>query len=284
MGIWEMFIQFFVRFLMLIYQFTEMVGIPSLALTICIFAIIIRIVLFPLSLKQAKSTKNIQALQPRITSIQTRFKGNNEKISQETMALYKKYKINPMGGCLPVLAQFPVMIALFQSIRSLFDTNQLEGINVSFFWINDLAQPDLWALPIFVAITTFISSKYSMANTPKTGDSNAKSMEYSMLYVMPLMMGWFARSYPAGLSIYWSAYSVLSIIQQFVTNRMLKNVQIDLGPEDLLDEKEQKKIEKQANRANRPKKSRIPKGATIKRKTGEKTDYGQPLDFTSKRK
>jgi YidC/Oxa1 family membrane protein insertase len=266
-------------FLLRIYQFTEVIGIPSFAFSIFIFAVLIKVVLFPLAYKQSKSMKYMQAIQPRIQFIQRKYKDNKEKINAETLALYKKHQVNPMAGCLPMLVQMPILIALFQSLRN-FDYTQLGEAGSSFFWIADLSVRDPWVLPIAVAVSTFLQSKFSMAMTPQTAEGNAKTMQISMQYIMPLMMGWFAREYPAGLSIYWITFSLLSLVQQWITNSMMKNVKIELDEEDVLDEKEEKKIAK----AQKVKKLKVPVVKKDKDADRNHSEHGKPLDFSGRRK
>ncbi|MDR1205402.1 MAG: YidC/Oxa1 family membrane protein insertase [Peptococcaceae bacterium] len=268
-------------FLLKIYQLTEFVGFPSFAFSIFIFAILIKIVLFPLAYKQSKSMKYMQAIQPKIQFIQKKYKDNKEKINAETMALYKKHSVNPMAGCLPLLIQMPILIALFQTLRE-FDYSQLGEAGRSFFWVSSLDTPDPWVLPILVALSTFLQSKFSMAMTPQpqAAEGNAKTMQISMQYIMPLMMGWFAKGYPAGLSIYWITFSLLSLVQQWITNAMMKNIELELDADDVLDEKEEKKIAK----VQRVKKLKMP---VVKKEKGEHADrseFGKPLDFSDKRR
>jgi YidC/Oxa1 family membrane protein insertase len=263
-------------FLLSIYNLTKVLGIPSFAFSIFVFALLIKTVLFPLAYKQAKSMKYTQAIQPKLQLLQKKYKNNKEKLSQETMALYKRHQINPMAGCLPLLIQLPILIALFQSLRE-FNYDLLDGSSVGFFWIENLKNPDPWVLPVVVAISTFLQSKYSMMTTPQTAEGAAKSMQVSMLYVMPLMMGWFSRTYPAGLSIYWITFTLLSLVQQWITNRMLKEVHLDLDEEDIVEEKEEKKI-----KTYKTKKLKVP---AVKRdeKPGSQSNFGKPLDFSRRK-
>jgi YidC/Oxa1 family membrane protein insertase len=263
-------------FLLSIYNLTKLLGIPSFAFSIFVFAVLIKAVLFPLAYKQAKSMKYTQAIQPKVQLLQKKYKNNKEKLSQETMALYKKHQINPMAGCLPLLIQLPILIVLFQSLRE-FDYTLLDGSGKGFFWIENLQNPDPWILPVVVAASTFLQSKYSMMTTPQTAEGTAKSMQVSMLYIMPLMMGWFSRTYPAGLSIYWITFTLLSLVQQWITNRMLKDIHLDLGEEDIVDEKEEKKL-----KTYKTKKLKMPVVKNEK-KSGDQSDFGKPLDFSRKK-
>ncbi|MGI6575125.1 MAG: YidC/Oxa1 family membrane protein insertase [bacterium] len=163
---------------------------------------IIRLVLWPLTQKQTNSMRRMQEIQPKIKKVQEKYKNNPEKMNKEVMDLYKKHNINPMAGCLPILVQFPILIALF---RVLHDMEYIgDG---SFFWIKDLSLPDpIYVLPILAAITTYISQK-QMTTDPK---------QAQMMAFMPLLIGWFATRFPAGLALYWVASNVFAIIQHIL--------------------------------------------------------------------
>src|SRR5690606_16436629 len=145
-----------------------------------------------------------------------KYKNDPQKAQQAMLELYQKEKVNPFSGCLPLLIQMPILIVLFNSLRRFFDSLQHpEYVNLdhaSFFWVDNLGAPDLWILPLLVVLLTFLLSKFSMSNP---NDQTQKTM----LYVMPLMMAWFARSFPAGLSLYWVMYSIMSALEQAIIRR-----------------------------------------------------------------
>lgn len=197
------------------YGLTVNVGIPSYGLAIILFTVVIKIILFPLTSVQVRSTRKMQEVQPKIKEIQDKYKNNKQKQQEKMMELYQSEKINPFGGCLPLLIQMPILIALFTSLRKFFDPIENPALNLEhagFLWIPNLGTPDPWILPLMVGAFTFIQSKVSMGNA---NDQTQKTM----LYMMPLMMAWFSRSFPAGLALYWVMYNIMSTLEHFVIRR-----------------------------------------------------------------
>jgi len=192
---------------------------------IIILSIAIYLILFPLTLKQMRSMKEMQALQPKIAELKKLYKDNPQKLHKETLELYKEHKVNPFGGCLPLLLQMPIFFALYQAlIRSI----ALKGS--SFYWIKDLSEPDrmplpmtlpvigntINILPILMAILMFFQQKASLAST----SSEYAEQQKIMLFVMPLMFGFIFYTMPAGLVLYWFVNSFLMAIYQFRMNRV----------------------------------------------------------------
>ncbi len=187
---------------------------------IIILSVLIYFILYPLSLKQMRSMKEMQVLQPRIEELRKNYKDNPQKLNKEIMELYKEHKVNPVGGCLPLLLQMPIFFALYQALmRSIV----LKG--AKFLWIKDLSEPDrigqlpfslpmlgneINLLPILMMFGTFIQQKLSMSTT--TGVSSEQ--QKIMLILMPLMFGVIFYHMPAGLSLYWFVNSVLMIVVQ----------------------------------------------------------------------
>ncbi len=197
-----------------LYHLTVMVGFPSYALAIILISIIIKLLLYPLMRKQMKSTMNMQEIQPKLEYLQKRYANNPEKMNQEVMKLYKEYDIKPMAGCLPLLIQFPILIGLYMALRE-YPFIPLE--HARFFWVPNLGEADpLYILPISVAVTMFIQQKLSMVGTANSAQNSTMKI---MLFLMPAMMLFVCWSMPAGLCLYWSFFSILSIIQQFFMNR-----------------------------------------------------------------
>lgn len=185
-----------------IYTYTNSYGVAIILLTV-----LIKLLLMPLSFKQFNSIKKMQQIAPEQEKLQKKYKNDKEKLNEELIKLYQKNNINPMGGCLPLLIQFPFIIALFRVFQS-YDFS-----NASFLWIKDLGAPDsLYILPILAAVTTFLSTKIS---TPK----EAKNQNSSMLIIMPIMIGWMAMKFPAGLAIYWVVSNIFQMVQQFLIMR-----------------------------------------------------------------
>lgn len=211
---WQSLVNGVAALLRILYEITVNIGIPSYALAIFLLTLLIRVVLYPLNNKQLTSTKKMQEIQPKLKEIQKKYKNNPEKANQEVIKVYKENKVNPMAGCLPLLIQMPIIIALFQALRQFEYTD----LGAAFFWIPHLKNPDpLMILPVVVGIATYFQSKVSMANTEN--NPQAAATQKTMLYVMPLMIGWMSTKFPAGLCLYWIFYSLTGIIQQIFVNR-----------------------------------------------------------------
>jgi YidC/Oxa1 family membrane protein insertase len=163
----------------------------------------------------------MQEIQPQIAEVQKKYKKSPEIANQEIMKLYKKNNVNPMAGCLPLLIQMPIIIALFQALR-LFEYTD---IGAAFLWVPHLKNPDpYYILPILVGIATYFQSKLSMTSMPNISQNNpqaekAASTQKTMLYIMPVMIGWMSTQFPSGLCLYWIFYSLTGIIQQIFVNR-----------------------------------------------------------------
>jgi len=227
---WDLFISIFINILLTIYN---IVG-QNFGIAIILFTILIRIVTWPLNAQQLKGAKAMQDLQndKDWQAIQKKYAKDREKLAQEQMRVYREKGINPFGSCLPTLVQFPIIIALYQSIiRSLgatpldllklsqsilpffhLDVSQLIPLHSKFLWMN-LGQPEpYYILAIVVALTTYIQSKLTMPPTTNPNDQSA-AMGQSMAYTMPLMLGWFALTFPSGLAVYFITSNVLGIVQ-----------------------------------------------------------------------
>jgi len=188
--------------------------IPNYGFVLVIFSCLVKIVLFPLTRKSSQSMKEMQALQPLMKEMNEKYKDDQQKKTEETMKLYKEYGINPVGGCLPMLLQMPLLYAMFAIFRS---TIELRGAPF-IFWITDLSRPDTVALlpftlplygntvnilPLFMGLTMFIQQKMTVQD-PK---------QKAMVYVMPFVFTLMFNSFPSGLNLYYSLYNVLSIVQ-----------------------------------------------------------------------
>ncbi len=193
-------------------------------LAIIILSIAVYFILFPLSIKQMRSMKEMQLLQPKIEALRKELKDNPQKLNKEIMELYKEHKVNPLGGCLPLLLQMPIFFALYQAlIRSV----ALRGAH--FLWIKDLSSPDkafvfhnsipflgnqVNILPILMAIGMFVQQKISMAKA--TGE--AAQQQKMMSIIMPIMFGVIFYQMPSGLVLYWFVNSMLMLGYQFRIN------------------------------------------------------------------
>jgi YidC/Oxa1 family membrane protein insertase len=203
----------------LIYQF-----IPNYGIAIILLTILIKILFWPLGNKSYQSMNQMRKLQPKMKEIQEKFKNDRQKMNQELMNLYRVYKVNPLGGCLPMVLQIPVFIALY---RMLYQAIELRHAPF-FLWINDLSAPDrlfqfegyiplmqepygIPVLTIIMGATMFIQQKMS----PPPGDpSQAKMMMF-----LPIFFTFIFINFPAGLVLYWLVNNVASILQQYYINK-----------------------------------------------------------------
>ena len=171
-----------------------------------LFGILIRIVLWPLNQKAMRSSIRMQAVQPLMKELQTKFKDQPEKLQKETFKLYKEHNVNPLGGCWPMLLPFPVLIALFFVFQ-----NTIELRGVSFLWLPDLAQRDpLFIIPLLMGVSMFLVSKVG-----QIGVAPNPQMK-TMLYVMPVMMTVLFANFASGLNLYYTVQNLVSVPQQWL--------------------------------------------------------------------
>jgi len=236
---WNDFISIFANVLLWIYDLLGN-GPHMFGIAIILFTILIRLVTWPLNAQQMKGAAAMQEMNndKEWQAIQKKYAKDKEKLQAEQMRIYREKGINPFGSCLPTLIQFPIIIALYQSItRALASTpldllklsrsiifpflnvSELIPLNSKFLWMN-LGQPESvpffgFALPtlaIIVALTTYVQSKLTLPATTNPNDQSA-AMGQSMAITMPLMLGWFALTFPSGLSVYFITSNLLGIIQ-----------------------------------------------------------------------
>ncbi|TSA53141.1 MAG: membrane protein insertase YidC, partial [Planctomycetaceae bacterium] len=187
-----------------LYQYVHNYGIAIVILTI-----LIKIIFWPLGNKSYKSMKEMQKLQPMIKELQEKHKDDKAKVSQETMALYKRYKVNPMGGCLPMLIQIPVFFGLYKALLYSIELRH----EPFFFWIQDLSAKDPYYItPIIMGATMFLQQKM----TPQAGGN---PMQQKLMLWMPVIFTFLFLNFPSGLVIYWLFNNVLSIGQQYYINK-----------------------------------------------------------------
>ncbi len=186
-------------------------------LSIILLSVIIYLILFPFTMKSTQALKKMQALQPKLEELKKKYSDNPQKLQKETLELYRKYKINPLGGCLPLFFQFPVFIALYQV---LFRFVELKGAH--FLWIKDLTQPDrafhlpfslpflgeyVNILPLIIILVSYLQQKV----TPTSTDPQQKSM--SMFFVV--FIGIIFYQFPSSLVLYWLVQNILTFIYQY---------------------------------------------------------------------
>lgn len=205
------FVSLMSQFIHFLYEFTGMIGFPSYALAIIILGIIVRILLFPLSLKQMRSMIGMSDIQPELKELQEKYKNNRQKLSEEINKLYAEHQVNPLAGCLPILIQMPILYAVFQAMRN-YDYNQ----NAGFFWISSLKEADPYhILPVILVLLFFFQQKLSMSKETLSSNPSMKVM----LYVMPPMMGMISINLPSGVGVYWVTTSLIMLVQQVFMNR-----------------------------------------------------------------
>lgn len=222
----------------------------SLGLGIIVLTVIIRLILLVPNQHALRSQKAMQELQPKLNELKRKYANDQQKLAQETMALWKKYKINPFGGCLPLLIQLPIIIGLFYSIKSAnygfsssdsallygnlknFDMTQIQ---TTFLGLDLRSEHIIW-LAVVVALLQFFQMSLAMAKNKKKAKVSGEGIKEkkkdksemqdamaqttkTMQYIMPLMIGFMAYSFPAGVAIYWGMSTLFGIGQQLVVNR-----------------------------------------------------------------
>ncbi len=186
-----------------LYQYVHNYGIAIIVLTT-----LIKIAFWPLGNKSYKSMKEMQKLQPIMLKLREKYKDDKAKLNQETMGLYKKYKVNPLGGCLPMLIQIPVFFGLYKALLYSIELRH----SPFFWWIQDLSAKDPYYItPIIMGGTMFLQQKM----TPQMGDS----MQQKMMLWMPVIFTFLFLNFPSGLVIYWLFNNILSIGQQHYINK-----------------------------------------------------------------
>lgn len=200
----------------------------SFGIAIIVLTIIIRLLMFPLTMKQLQSSKAMQTLQPKMSELQKKYAKDQQKLNQEMMKLYKESGINPLGCALPMIVQFPIWIALYQSViqalastpenliglsQQLYHSQTIRSalpLNNNFLWL-DLTKGDI-VMAVLTMVSMWLLQKMS---TQPTTDPQAQSMNRIMLWVMPLMFGFFSLTLPSGLSLYWVVSNIISMILQY---------------------------------------------------------------------
>lgn len=217
-----------------VYDFVSGLGpepeyISYYAIAIIITSVIFKLLLLPISFKQTASTQKMQEIQPLMQQLQTKYKNDPQTLQAKMQALYKEHNYNPASGCLIMLVQFPILIAFLTVFRepatyAFSDPGLYETMNKMFLWIPNLENPDplLYGLPLIAALTTFLQSKTMSLGTPAAGQNEqAAKTQGMMTYMMPIMIFWAARSFPAGLALYWVISNTFSVVQQLISKRTL---------------------------------------------------------------
>ena len=184
---------------------------PNFGIGIILLTIIVKIILYPLTKQQFESMKKMQSMMPTFKKLKEKHKNNPQQLQIETMKIYKENKINPLGGCLPMLIQLPFLFALFYTMNGKSFENLISQGDVfpgfTSFWLADLSQPDsLFILPIVIGVSTYLGQK--MAST----DPN----QQKILMFMPFLMVIISFKMPAGVLLYWAISQIISSAQQIL--------------------------------------------------------------------
>ncbi|MDP3974100.1 MAG: YidC/Oxa1 family membrane protein insertase [Candidatus Daviesbacteria bacterium] len=244
-----------INVLVIIFQGLHALNIPgALGFAIVLLTITIRLLVWPFMGSQIKATKKMADLKPHLDELKRKHGSDKQALASAQMALYKEHGVNPAGGCLPALIQLPVFIALYQSIINILpgENGNLEHINSLLYFkkltlpenidpyflgLNLAARPSdfssigayLLLIPVVTAALTFMQSKMAMpkpikrypSDSPKEEKEKEKmedtmgAVQSQMVYLMPVMIGYFAFTFPIGLAIYWNVYTIFGICQQY---------------------------------------------------------------------
>ncbi len=244
--------------LIFFYQFFLLLKIPgAFGLAIIALTVFIRLLISPLTGSQLKSAQKMQALKPKMDALSEKYGKDKVRLQQEQLKLYKEAGVNPASGCLLLILQMPVFIALYNVFWQVLSNGNLEkitqeinsivylpalriqNVDLSFFGLNLAIKPSAWQtagwwlliIPLLTAVLQWYQTKLMMpaaaknqqqiqgANKEKKEEDMAQMMQGQMNIIFPLMIGWFAFSFPVGLSLYWNTFTVLGIMQQIQINR-----------------------------------------------------------------
>jgi len=256
-SLWSSLVKLFDEILKFSYGFTHNYGVSIILMTI-----LIRLILYPLMQKQMVSMREMQKIQPLMKEVQEKYKNDKERLNKELMTLYKEYKVNPMGGCLPLLIQMPILILLFQVLRVFDYKDKLTGDIVGgFLWIPNqveiilkdglhkvvggLAAPEqlihlpgsgifgmqyLGILPFLIGVSMFYQQKMTTAppTTPGKEGGSAEQTQKMMTIMMPLLIAFMSFTLPSGLTLYWLVSTLLGIGQQYFINKKIPTEVTDL--------------------------------------------------------
>ncbi|BAS29460.1 YidC/Oxa1 family membrane protein insertase [Limnochorda pilosa] len=177
----------------------------SWGLAIILLTVGVRAVMYPLTVRQSQGMEVMKRLQPKIQELQKKYKDRPDEMQRRMMALYKEHNYNPLSGCLPLLLQFPILIGLFNVLRTY-------EFSSGFLWLNLSAPDPYYVMPVLSAVTT-----YAQMMQTATGDKSQRMM----MMLMPVFIGWISISFPGGLVLYWVVSNLLGIVQQWMISRRM---------------------------------------------------------------
>lgn len=244
----------------------QTIGIHNTGLCIILFTIVAYLLMYPLNAKQQKSSRLMSKVNPEIKEIQKKYKGKTDqasqmKMNQETQAIYAKYGISPLSGCLPLLVTLPVMYCLYRvmyevkkyvpALAETKDSNMFLGLNIdkgplqffreghAFGWL-------AFIIPVLAVVFQFLNTKLMQAKTDNSQEQDTMASSMKMMnYFMPFMSGFFCLSLPMYIGLYWVAGSVFRIVQALLVNRKVDSISMD----ELIEKNKEKASKKNAKRA-----------------------------------
>lgn len=177
-------------------------------LSIALLTVIVRSLLFPLTIRQVKSMRAMQDLKPDMDRVRAQYSNNRQKQQEELMKLYQERNVNPLGGCLPILVQMPIFITMFYVIRSFGNTHQ-DFATGGILWFQNLTEPDkFYLLPILSAVTMFAASEITA--------KNLDPQQRWMMRILPIVFTVFLINFPAGLFMYWITSNLVTLVQNYL--------------------------------------------------------------------
>ena len=188
-----------------LYNINSMFGLVSYGYAIILLTIIVKFLLYPLTVKQVKSMKAMQEIAPKMKKIQEKYKDNPQVMQQKVAALYQEAGVNPLAGCLPLLVQMPILMGMYYS---LYNLEYPSADAAQFLWLPSLSEADpYYILPVLNVLTTFYQTR-------QTSDMSNPQMKMMML-IMPLFIGFISLTFPSGLVLYWVVMNICQILQQW---------------------------------------------------------------------
>lgn len=217
------------NFLIILYN---TVAFKDLGVAVVLFALIIKLILFPLSKKQIESQAKLQKIQPKLKELQNKHKDNKEEQAKALMEFWKENKVNPFSGCLPMLVQLPVVIAIFDIFKkgmSYIPSSMLYSfvynpgvINQNFLRIINISHKGGLIIAVITGILQYLQMKLAMEQPKSKEGKIAPAIGSQLLYVLPLVSAFFAYEFPAVLGIYWIAFTGFSTLEHLVIKKRMK--------------------------------------------------------------
>ena len=186
-----------------LYLFTGLFGFENYGIAIILLTILIKVCLYPLTVKQVRSMKGMQELQPKMKKLQEKYKNNPQMMQQKIGELYKEAGVNPLAGCLPLLIQMPILMGMFYALQGYAYSG-----TPSFLWLTSLSEPDPhYILPALSALSTWFVQR-------QTSTEMNQQMKIMMI-IMPIFIGWISLSFASGLVLYWVTMNLVQIVHQW---------------------------------------------------------------------